>query len=80
MNDRPAHAANDAPTPLPSEVMEPSESSVLQREMPLHLRVLRAIVEGQSEPERFDRALVIAQEVYELENANVALEDYRSAS
>jgi hypothetical protein len=80
MTESPADAANEAPSPLPPEVMEPLESSAAQREMPLHLRVLRAIVEGQTDPERFDRALEIAQEVYDLETANIALEDYRSAS
>jgi len=79
MNDTPA-GIDDTPTPLPPAVMKPSEPPLAQEEMPLHLRVLRAIVEGQTDLERFDHALVIAQEVYELETANVALEDYRSAS
>jgi hypothetical protein len=60
--------------------MEPAEPPFPQGEMPLHLRVLSAIVEGQPDQERFERALVIAQEVYELETANIALENYRSAS
>lgn len=48
--------------------------------LPLHLEVLEAIVEGHPDEERIDRPLALAHEVYELETANVALEDYRSAS
>jgi hypothetical protein len=80
MTETPADSANEAPPPLPPEVMEPLESSAAQREMPLHLRVLKAIVEGETNPEQFDQALELAQEVYELETANIALENYRSAS
>jgi hypothetical protein len=70
----------DTPAPLPSDVMAPSESPFRHGDLPLHLRVLRAIVEGQADQEHIDRALALAHEVYELEAANVALEDYRSAS
>ena len=71
---------DDTPAPLPPDVMSPSEPSPDQGGLPLHLRVLKAIVEGQADPGRVDRALVLANEVYELETANVALENYRSAS
>jgi hypothetical protein len=80
MKDTPAPTVNDTPTPLPPEVMKPSEPPPGLGELPLHLRVLRAIVEGQPDQERVDRALALAHEVYELETSNVALEDYRSAS
>jgi hypothetical protein len=80
VDETPAPSVDETPDPLPPEVMASAEALLPQAEMPLHLRVLRAIVEGQTDQERFDRALVIAQEVYELETANIALEDYRSAS
>jgi hypothetical protein len=70
----------DTPGPLPPDVMSPSEVPARHDELPLHLRVLRAVVEGQADQERVDRALALANEVYELETANVALENYRSAS
>jgi hypothetical protein len=38
------------------------------------------MIEGQVEEARVDQALALAQEVYELELANVSLESYRSAS
>jgi hypothetical protein len=79
VNETPAPSLDEGPTPLPPDVMTSVEPP-LQQELPLHLRVLREIVEGQTDQDRFDRALKIAQEVYELETANVALEDYRSAS
>jgi hypothetical protein len=69
------------PAPLPSDVMRPSDlPSGPEDDLPLHLRVLRAILEGQ--PDRIDHALSLAAEVYELETKNTAalLETYRSAS
>lgn len=71
---------NETPTPLPSEVMRPSRSPSGYENLPLHLRVLREIVAGHADEEYIDRAVVLAQEIYELEAANVALEEYRSAS
>jgi hypothetical protein len=57
------------------DVMSPSEDpSRLEDDLPLHLRVLRAIVEGQPKQERIDQALELANEVYELE-ANDKFED-----
>jgi hypothetical protein len=41
--------------------------SRLEDDLPLHLRVLRAIVEGEPTQERIDQALALANEVYELE-------------
>jgi hypothetical protein len=38
------------------------------------------MIEGQVDEARVDRALTLAQEVYELEIANLSLESYRSAS
>jgi hypothetical protein len=80
MKDTPAPTMDDTPTPLPPDVMEPSEPPSRHEELPLHLRVLRAIVEGQADQERVDRALELAHEIYELETSKVALADYRSAS
>ena len=58
---------DDAPTPLPADLMEGSEDRLPEDELPLHLRVLKAIVEGQPTQERIDQALALANEVYELE-------------
>ena len=63
----------DAPSPLPSDVMRGPEGGP-EEELPLHLRVLRAIVEEQPTQERIDQALSLANEVYELE-ISVDLED-----
>jgi hypothetical protein len=68
------------PTALPPDVMDASDPRTVQGERPLHLRVLRAMMEGQVDEGRVDQALALAQEVYELELANVSLETYRSAS
>ena len=57
------------------DVMTASERpSRLEDELPLHLRVVRAILEGQPTQERMNRALALANEVYELE-ANGEFED-----
>jgi hypothetical protein len=56
----------DAPSPLPDDVMMASEGG-LEDELPLHLRVLRAIVEEQPTQERLDQALALAHEIYDLE-------------
>jgi alpha-D-ribose 1-methylphosphonate 5-triphosphate synthase subunit PhnI len=68
------------PTALPPDVMDASDPRTAQVERPLHLRVLRAMIEGQVDEGRVDQALALAQEVYELELANFSLETYRSAS
>ena len=68
------------PAALPPEVMDASEPRTADAERPLHLRVLRAMIEGQVDERRVDQALALAQEVYELELANFSLESYRSAS
>jgi hypothetical protein len=68
------------PTAFPPEVMDASDTRTARGERPLHLRVLRALIEGQVDEARVDEALELAQEVYELELANVSLESYRSAS
>jgi hypothetical protein len=58
----------DAPSPLPGDVMRASEGGLgPEDELPLHLRVLRAIVEEQPTQERLDQALALAHEVYDLE-------------
>ena len=69
----------ETPTPLPADVMADSKSAS-RTELPLHLRVLKMIVQGQVDEERLQEALDIAHEIYELETAGVALDEYRSAS
>ena len=71
-------AVKKTPAPLPPDVMTRSESP--SSDLPLHLRVLEAIVAGRNEQEGLRQALELAHEIYELETANTALEDYRSAS
>jgi len=68
------------PSALPPDVMDASDPRTAHGERPLHLRVLGAMIEGQVDEARVDRALTLAQEVYELELANLSLESYRSAS
>ena len=68
------------PTALPPDVMDASAPGTAHGERPLHLRILGAMIEGQVDEARVDRALTLAQEVYELELAKVSLESYRSAS
>jgi hypothetical protein len=59
---------DDAPSPLPVDVMGGSEGHPgAESDLPLHLRVLRTIVEGQPTQQRIDQALALANEVYELE-------------
>jgi len=70
---------NPKPTALPPEVQDAADPPPVQVERPLHLRVLGAMIDGQVDEARVDRALTFAQEIYELETAN-ALENYRSAS
>jgi hypothetical protein len=70
---------NPKPTALPPEVQDASDPPTVPVERPLHLRVLGAMIDGQVDEARVDRALTFAQEIYELETAN-ALENYRSAS
>jgi hypothetical protein len=70
---------SETPTPLPRDVMGDSVSAS-SSDMPLHLRVLKMIVQGQVDEERLQQALDIAHEIYELETAGVALDEYRSAS
>jgi hypothetical protein len=74
-----AKETTETPTPLPSDVMAGPQSAS-SSDMPLHLRVVGLIVQGQADEDRLGQALEIAQEIYELETARVALEEYRSAS
>jgi hypothetical protein len=71
--------ATETPTPLPRDVMTDS-TSASSSDMPLHLRVLKMIVQGQVDDERLQQALDMAREIYELETARVGLDEYRSAS
>jgi hypothetical protein len=71
--------ASETPTPLPRDVLADSKSAS-SSELPLHLRVLKMVVQGQVEDERLQQALDIAHEIYELETAGVELDEYRSAS
>ena len=75
-----ADTTGRTPTALPPDVMDASDPRMVPGERPLHLRVLKAMIEGQVDEGRVDQALALAQEVYELELANVSLESYRSAS
>jgi hypothetical protein len=70
---------SETPTPLPRDVMTDS-TSASSSDMPLHLRVLKMIVQGQVDDERLEHALDMAREIYDLETARVGLEEYRSAS
>lgn len=66
---------DEPPAPLPADVMSPSEAAARPADdLPLHLRVLRAIVEGKPTQERIDYAISLANEVYELE-MNAELEE-----
>jgi hypothetical protein len=69
----------ETPSPLPRDVMTDS-TSASSSDMPLHLRVLKMIVQGQVDDERLQQALEMAREIYDLETARVGLEEYRSAS
>ena len=74
--DELTNETSETPTPLPRDVMGDSVSAS-SPDMPLHLRM---IVQGQVDEERLQQALDIAHEIYELETAGVALDEYRSAS
>lgn len=68
--DRSEHAS-----PLEAESSLPAnEPKLPEDDLPLHLRVLRAILEGEPEHRRIDHALALAREVYELE-VDVELND-----
>ena len=71
---------NPKPTALPPEVVDASDAPTVPAERPLHLRVLGAMIDGEVDEARVDRALTFAQEIYELETANASLDNYRSAS
>jgi hypothetical protein len=71
--------ASETPTPLPPDVWADSKSAS-GSELPLHLRVLKMVIQGQVEDERLQQALDIAHEIYALETAGVELDQYRSAS
>ena len=59
----------DDELPLPND-----DPSTAEGDLPLHLRVLRALLEGRPEQKRIDHALELANEVYELE-ASTEFED-----
>jgi hypothetical protein len=81
MNDKATKDTTDPkPTALPPEVLDASDPPTVPAERPLHLRVLGAMIDGQVDEARVDRALTFAQEIYELEIANASLDNYRSAS
>jgi hypothetical protein len=80
MEETMSDTTDETPAPLPPEVMSPPEPASGPDDLPLHLRVLRAIVEGNADQGRVDQALSLANEVYELETAAIGLENYRSAS
>jgi hypothetical protein len=81
MNEKATKDTTDPkPTALPPEVLDASDPPAVPAERPLHLRVLGAMIDGQVDEARVDRALTFAQEIYELEIANASLDNYRSAS
>lgn len=69
----------ETPTPLPRDVMTDT-TSASSSDMPLHLRVVKMIVQGQVDDERLQQALEMAREIYDLETARVGLDEYQSAS
>lgn len=71
--------APETPTPLPRDVMTDT-TSASSSDMPLHLRVVKMIVQGQVDDERLQQALEMAREIYDLETARVGLDEYQSAS
>jgi hypothetical protein len=72
-------ANEKTPAPLPPDVMA-DPGSAAGSNMPLHLRVLEVIVQGQADEARLRQGLEIAHEIYELETARVGLDDYQSSS
>ena len=50
----------------------PERPSRLEDDLPLHLRVFRALVEGRATQERIDQALALANEIQELEATGLA--------
>jgi hypothetical protein len=81
MNEKATKDTTDPkPAALPPEVLDASDPPTVSTERPLHLRVLGAMIDGQVDEARVDRALTFAQEIYELEIANASLDNYRSAS
>jgi hypothetical protein len=67
---------DDVPEPTDADdVPSPSARPFrLKDDLPLHLRVLRALTEGHATQERMDQALALANEVYELEAKSSARE------
>lgn len=60
----------------PEDELPPAEddADLIEDDLPLHLRVLRALLEGEPNPKRLDQALALANEVCELE-ASVEYDD-----
>jgi hypothetical protein len=60
--------ASERPSRLEEELPLPEDDlQSAEEDLPLHLRVLRALLEGEPEQRRIDHALALANEVYELE-------------
>ena len=57
---------SELPSRLDDELPE-EDPALSEEDLPLHLRVLRAILEGEPAQKRIDQALALANEVYELE-------------
>jgi hypothetical protein len=71
--DKRVDRSEDA-SPPNAESPLPANEPTLPEDLPLHLRVLRAVLEGEPEQKRIDHGLALAREVYELE-ANFEFDD-----
>ena len=58
---------SEPPSRLEDELPLQEDEPIAEQDLPLHLRVLRAILEGEPKQKRIDQALALANEVYELE-------------
>ena len=59
----PPSRLEDEPPPAEDDV------ALIEDDLPLHLRVLRALLEGEPDQKRIDHALALANEVCELETS-----------
>jgi hypothetical protein len=65
---------SERPSRFEEEQSLPEDDLESAEDLPLHLRVLRALLEGEPQQQRIDEALALANEVYELE-ASVEFEE-----
>jgi hypothetical protein len=61
---------SEAPSPVEEErPLREDDYAPIEDDLPLHLRVLRALLEGEPNQKRIDQALTLANEVCELEES-----------